>query len=184
MPEKCKKGEIWRIGYSRKTSKRGSIKVRGKCIKATSQTGKKTSIIGRQILKKQKKVHEQAREKFGTPVCRTGEIIREGYKTKKNVWVAPTCIKSDNPKQERLFYLEPDRLAKYGYANIESKSDTSRHNILREALSHGEKPLSVKRRLIALSALNKNTKPKLSRLLRSDAEWLSGTKEYKLERQK
>lgn len=198
MPTQCKKGEIWRDGYvhtvgkkgskksSKKTSKRSSNKVtvKGKCIKATSQTGEKTSVISREYLAERKKLHQLAREKFGTPKCKKGEIIKEGFKRKsksgKQVWVQPTCVpaKGKGVKQERLFYLEPGRLSKYGYDEIEGKSDLSRHIALKKAFQSGEKPLSVSRRLNALATLTKNTNPKLSRTFKEDSEWIKLTDEY------
>lgn len=176
MPTKCKKDEIWREGYVRKTSK-GSKRIKGTCIKATSQTGKKTSKEMRKKLSKRAKIHEKAKEKFEIPVCSKGEILREGFsrETKgKTIWVPPTCVPDTGKKGkgQQLFYLEPERLTKYGYDDIESKSDLARHRALSSAINNGEKPLSVMRRLIAIATMNKNTNPKLSELIRQDAEWL------------
>lgn len=202
MPTPCKKGEIWRVGYvrtvgkkgskknskrsSKKTSKRASKKVavKGKCIKATSQTGQKTSVLSREYLAERKQLHELAREKYGTPKCKKGEIIKEGYKRKsksgKQAWVKPTCVpaKGKGVKQERLFYIEPGRLSKYGYDDVEERSDLSRHTALKKAFQSGEKPLSVSRRLNALATLTKNTNPKLSRTFKEDSEWIKLTDEY------
>lgn len=194
MPTTCKKGEIWRSGYVRKASKKTSkkIPIRGKCIKATSQTGEKTSVLSRQYLKERKDVQELAREKFGVPKCKKGEIIREGYrrgsKSGKQVWVPPTCIESKGKvkgfKQERLFYIEPGRLSKYGYDELFAKSDAERHTALRKAFAAGEKPLSISRRLNALAIVTKNTNPKLSQKFKEDSEWVKFTDEYVQERLK
>ena len=192
MPTSCKKGEIWRVGYvrtngrknskkppkkqSKKTSKK--VMVKGKCIKATSQSGEKTSVVTREYLAERKELHKLAREKFGVPVCAKNEIVREGYrresKTGKQVWVTPTCIdkKGKGQKREQLIYIEPGRLSKYGYTGIENKSDISRHVALRKALQSGEKQLSVSRRLNALATFTKNTNPKLSRTFKEDSEWI------------
>lgn len=202
MPTPCKKGEIWRVGYirtvgkkgskrnSKKTSKKNSkhaskkVAVKGKCIKATSQTGEKTSIISREYLEERKQLHKLAREKFGTPECAKGEIVKEGYRRKsksgKQVWVQPTCVtsKGKGVKQERLFYVEPGRLSKYGYDELEGKSDLSRHKALKKAFQSGEKPLSVSRRLNALATLTKNTNPKLSHTFKEDSKWIKFTDEY------
>ena len=48
----------------------------------------------------------------------------------------------------------------------------------KQALEKGEKPLSVMRRLTALSTLSKNTNPKIADVFKDDAEWIKGTKEY------
>lgn len=179
MKHNCGKNEIWRTGYSRKGSKKGSkkISVKGACIKSTSQTGEKTSVIMKKRLSKKNKEYKIAREKFGVPRCDKGEIIKEGYKKKskrgKSIWVAPTCVKSINTsKPERTIYIEPHRLSKYGYESLEMKSERERHDALNEAVKSGEKPLSVARRLTALSTLTKNTKPRMSRILKSDSAWL------------
>lgn len=185
MHETCPKGEIWRTGYkrlSKKSSKKTSVK--GKCISATSQTGKKTSITARHKLSKLKEEHKKSSKKFGVPKCKSGEIVRDGYrrtsKTGKTVLVKPVCVKDvgKKGKQERLFYIEPERLSKYGYDSLESRSIDARHHALKDALASGEKPLSVYRRLIALSTLTKNTNPKLSEIIHDDAGWIQTTKEY------
>ena len=198
MPTKCQKGEIWRVGYVRSTGKKTSKKnskrnskrsskktiVPGKCIKATSQSGEKTSVQTREYLAERKQQHLLAREKFGTPKCAKGEIIREGYKrtskTGKQVWVQPTCTEArgKGTKQERLFYIEPGRLSKYGYGDVEGRTDLSRHTALKKAMQSGEKPLSVSRRLNALATLTKNTNPKLSQVFKEDSEWIKLTDEY------
>jgi len=180
MPKTCQKGEIWRVGYVRKSSKKGSKKVMvpGKCIKATSQTGEKTSVIMRQMLKEKEKIHELAREKMGTPKCKKGEIIREGYrrtsKSGKKILVAPTCVKDIGKagKQKQIFLIEPGRLSKYGYDDVAERSDLARHKALTTAVESGEKPLSVSRRLNALATLTKNTNPKISMRFKQDSEWI------------
>lgn len=191
MPQSCPKGEIWRVGYVRsvgkkksKKSKKGSksgmkrIVVEGSCIRSTSQTGEKTSVLSRQILDEKEKIHQVARSKFGTPKCTRGEIVREGFKRKsksgKQVWVAPVCVKDTGKagKQKRLFYLEPGRLGKYGYDDVAERSDLARHTALKAAVEAGEKPLSVSRRLNALATLTKNTNPKLSKKFKQDSEWI------------
>jgi len=198
MPRPCKKGEIWRVGHVRKISKKNikrnskkdsKIHVRGKCIKATSQTGQKTSDVTRQILKEKDTIHKLAREKFGTPICDTGEVVREGsYRTSqsgKKIWTSPTCIPDVGRigKSKQIIYVEPERLSKYGYENIVERSDLSRHKSLMKAMREGEKPLSVSRRLNALATLTRNTNSNLSRKLKEDSEWIKLTDEYKLSRQ-
>lgn len=159
-------------------SKKGSKKVyvASKCIKATSQSGQKMAPIVKEILREKKLVHSIARKKFGTPKCKKGEIIKEGYKkSKTGKWVKPVCIESRTgnlQKREQLFYLEPHRLSKYGYDELIEKPDTQRHAALKVAVTAGEKPLSVSRRLNALSILTKNTNPKLSQKFKEDSEWI------------
>lgn len=195
----CKKGEIWRVGYTRKTSKKKSKKskkgikkvhVVGKCIKATSQTGEKTSVITRQYLDERKRLQKLAREKFGTPKCKKDELVKEGYlrksKSGSKKWIKPTCVPARGriTKRDRTIYIEPGRLSKYGYDDVEQISDLARHKALKLAMKRGEKPLSVSRRLNALATLTKNTNPKLSGLFKDDSEWIKRTPDYKEERSK
>lgn len=187
MSPTCKNEEIWRVAYSKTSGKSGSkkhVSVKGKCIKATSQTGKKTSLETKRHLSKRKKIHEIAREKFGTPECAKGEVIREGYNRKtmagNEIWVQPTCIKDvgKTGKQESIFYIKPGRLSKYGYENISEKSELARHRALKDAMRSGEKPLSLSRRLNALATLTKNTNTTLSHAFKADSDWIKTTKEY------
>lgn len=182
MRDPCPKGMIWRVGY-KKSSKKTSVK--GKCINATSQTGKKTSIEMRHKLEKIKKNQALARERFGTPKCKPGYIVREGYKrtskSGKTVVVKPVCVKDvgKKGKQERLFYVEPGRLSTFGYDDLMNRSQTERRNALRKAFTMGEEELSVERRLVALATFNKNTNPKLAGILKSDADWISVIRQKK-----
>lgn len=190
----CNKGEIWRVGYSRRTSKKGSkkksVRVKGKCIKATSQTGEKTTEVVKKRLNEKKRQHKIAREMFGVPKCKNGEIVREGYtrksKTGKKIFIKPTCVPDVGllGKSSKTIYIEPDRLSKYGYSNIEQKSASVRHKALKQAMSSGEKQLSVSRRLNALSTLTRNINPKLSQLFKEDSEWIKQTDEYKTQHSK
>jgi hypothetical protein len=49
---------------------------------------------------------------------------------------------------------------------------TNRHKALTKGISQGEKPLSVMRRLIAISTLTKRTLPRASRIYKQDAMWI------------
>lgn len=178
----CSAGKIWRVPYkraSKKSSKKVSVK--GKCIPASSQTGKKTSLVVKKKLSKLARTQSTVNKKFKTPKCKKGEIVRTGYKrhskSGKSVVVPPTCIKDlGKPgKVARNIYIEPDRLGKYGYNDLLSRSDQERHRALEDAVASGEKPLSVFRRLIALSTLTRNTNPELSNIMRSDATWVQAT---------
>ena len=205
MPSKssCKKGYIKRKGYTRKVGDK-TVKVPAKCIRATSQSGEKTSDIQKLEMKKLDKMHDKAREKFGTPKCAPGEIVREGYHrssfkrssykrsdgTKiaavdvKPTWVPPTCVPAKGNaavtgrKGKKLFIMEKDDLSKYGYHDVANTPDVKRHNALKKALED-IKPLPLFRKLVALSTLTKNTNPELSNTFRADAEWVKTTGAYK-----
>lgn len=148
-----------------------------------SQSGKKRVDIDRAIIKRLGKIHATMRKKFGTPSCKRGEIVREGYIRKsgksgsrtRTRQVAPGCIKDIglSKKGKQLFVLSKGTLTQYGYHTDLSEKD--RHIALRRALTH-IKPLSVYRKLNALYVLNKN-RP-LGSLYRADAEWVKTTHEY------
>lgn len=92
----CKHGTIIRNGYKRQGYTRKayhredgtlvhkthvhSARVPPVCIRATSQSGRKTSIYQRKILGQKKRIHTLAKKKFGTHRCHSGYILREGYK--------------------------------------------------------------------------------------------------------
>lgn len=187
----CKKGEISRKEYKR-TSKSGkTVTVKRKCIKATSQTGVKMAPIIRKKLSKKRMSHKIAREKFGEIECPKGQIMKEGYHRKsyvkrdskkiKGSWVAPSCIqdKGNKGKQEQKIYVERERLGKYGYGDVVNTPASIRQKSLKKAIDSGEKPLSVMRRLNALSTLNKNVNPQLADELKRDANWIKQMPEYK-----
>lgn len=180
MSKKCSKGKIYRVGY---VTKKGSkkVKVKGACIRATSQSGRKTSKDVKKHFMEREKVYKKASKKFGIPKCKKGSIKREGYQKKSGVWVKPTCIKDvgKKGKLKRTIYIEPNRLGKYGYDDVINMSLVARHKALQSALDSGEKPLSIMRRLVALSTLTKNTNPKTSDIFYNDANWIKRTQEYK-----
>jgi hypothetical protein len=74
--------------------------------------------------------------------------------------------------------LRKDILGKYGYKDVKKTSKQKRHIALHKAINE-EKPLSVYRRLVALSTLNKYKDPTLHDKFRDDAEWIKTQKEYK-----
>ena len=66
--------------------------------------------------------------------------------------------------------LKGGMLTKYGYHPVEAM--TNRHKALSKGISQGEKPLSVMRRLVAISTLTKRTLPRASRIYKQDAMWV------------
>jgi len=66
--------------------------------------------------------------------------------------------------------LKGGMLTKYGYHPVEAM--TNRHKALSKGISKGEKPLSVMRRLVAISTLTKRTLPRASRIYKADAMWI------------
>ena len=74
--------------------------------------------------------------------------------------------------------LRKDILGKYGYKEVKKSSKVKRHKALHKAINK-EQPLSVYRRLVALSTLNKYKDPALHDKFKDDAEWIKTQKEYK-----
>ena len=131
----------------------------------------------KEIINKLARIHLQMRKRFGTPKCKKGEIIREGFiKThkKQEIEVPPTCIKDrgSRGKGKRLFVLNKGVLSCVGYNTKKTKID--RHKSLTKAI-YRDGPLSVYKKLIVLSTLNKNTNLKLSKLYHEDAVWVKKT---------
>ena len=131
------------------------------------------------------------RKLFGTPRCKKGEVIREGYTRKafvkksgariKSSKVGPGCIKATGLSKQRgtkgkqLFVLEKGTLTTYGYhANL---TEEERHTALHKALAN-IKPLSLYRKLNALYVLNKNKSPIIASTYRADAAWVQTTPAY------
>ena len=199
MSVSCVRGEILRSGYITKNG----IKVPSKCITAQSNSGEKTKDKISKYLKEKEQIYEQARKKFSkesSKKCSKGYIKREGYKvtshkrksnsknsknsknmTVKGHWVKPECIKSQTGKSEKgkklIIIIEKDILGKYGYKDIKSLSKSDRHKSLSKAIKDN-KPLSIYRRIKALSTLNKNKDHELYKILEDDALWIKTQQEY------
>ena len=186
----CKKGTIFRKAYTRHLNNK-PIHISSSCIKAQSQLGTKRSTRDSAIIKKRMMIHKTIRKQFGSPNCKKGQVVREGYTRKayvrksgshvKSSKVGPGCIKATGLSRKRgtkgkqLFVLEKGTLTKYGYhANL---SETERHTALTKAMKE-TKPLSVYRKLNAVYVLNKNKNPSLANTYRKDADWLQKTQEY------
>jgi len=181
MNKNCPKGFIMRSKYK---TKKGTL-VPEKCIKAQSNSGEKTSVKVEEYLKEKEKMYKEANKKFpkeASKKCKRGYIKREGYKVTKNInektidyWVEPKCIKSQVNRSTKgskdIVILEKDALKKFGYSDIVNKSFEERKKSLKKALLK-IKALSVYRRLIAISTLNKNKNPKLYKKLQEDIKWL------------
>jgi hypothetical protein len=190
----CVRGQILRKGYTTVTGK----KVNSSCINATSASGKKTSDELKKYIKSKDSMHRAASKKFSkesAKKCAPGYIKRAGYKvgshkshsksgkktSVKSRWVAPACIKSQASKSstgsKAIVIMERDVLAKYGYDKIKGLSPKERKSALKNAIRE-IKPLSVYRRLVALSTLNKNRDVDLYKILKEDAEWIKSQVEY------
>ncbi len=143
-----------------------------------------------QIMKKLAKSHSESLKRFGRPKCKSGQILRAGFRRKsytkksgtrvKGGLVAPKCIKSrtGRPHGQQLFVLEKGSLATSGYKNVENLGAADRHRALKKACKKMG-ALSVYRMLMAVALVNRNVNPKLSKVFMKDAEWIKTTPEYK-----
>jgi hypothetical protein len=186
--KKCPAGKIYRVEYSRQNSNGSSVVVKGNCIRATSNSGKKTSITNNKNIAAKKRRQSRTSRK-----CPKGEISRISYRKKSftnkfgthvsSAKVPSTCIKAvgqskiTGHKGEPLFVLEKGVLSKYGYSHIASMSMSNRHKAIDKALKD-IKPLSLYRRLNALYVLNKDKDPILAKLFRNDANYVKKTEKY------
>lgn len=197
MKLKCKTGKIYRKGYTKRL-KNKKIYVPPNCIKAQSQFGEKRTNYDKILLGAKTKTHKIINRMFGTPKCKRGYMVRNGYikdgftvksytrkngtkvkkhKVKQSI-VPATCIKSTGQtkkKGNQLFILNTGDLTKYGYHSRKTKEE--RHKSLIRALRH-IKPLSLFRKLNVLYVLNKNKNPKLANKFKNDADWVKTTKQY------
>lgn len=135
------------------------------------------------IRAQQRKSHELARKKYGTPKCGPGQIVRDGYVRKayskkgkriSKTIVKPVCIKDLGKPGKGPALIGPMKhgtLGKYGYVDIVHKSADTRHKALKKAVSaYGW--LSVFRKLNAVAVLTKTTNPRLSRTFHADRDWV------------
>jgi len=63
-------------------------------------------------------------------------------------------------------------LAVFGYKDVATKSKYARHRALSRAIKAGEPALGLFRRLNALMIFFKNSKPRLSKIFKSDRDWV------------
>jgi hypothetical protein len=156
--KKCPLGEIYRKPYSRKLSRSDNIKkVKGSCIKTTSQTVKKVSDSMKLIMEKKNINNEKINRLYGDQKCKNEEIEKSGYLrreyTKKNgskvsgALVGPSCIKRITGSKKGL--------KKFGYTNIKTLSTQKRQN----ALARPSRK-SLKRNLINVSRRTNKSKVK------------------------
>jgi hypothetical protein len=63
-------------------------------------------------------------------------------------------------------------LSRHGYVDVKSMTKLARHRALGRVIKNGEPPLGLFRRLNVLMILFKNKDPKLSKLFKSDRDWV------------
>ena len=63
-------------------------------------------------------------------------------------------------------------LSAHGYVDVRQKSKLARHRALARVVRAGEPPLGLFRRLNVLMILFKRSHPKLSKIFKSDRDWV------------
>lgn len=193
---KCPAGQILRKGY---TAKRGSknVRVPAGCIKSVSASGSKRSTKDKAILNKRAKIQKSVSKKYGDVKCGPGKIERAGFTrraynrraytrkdgtkvhaaTIRKSVTKPVCIKDvgnvgKGPKLQLV--LEKGVLKKAGYSNVKSMNSRDRHHALDVAERQIGNPLSLYRKLVIVSTMNKNKDPELAHIFKQDANWVKG----------
>lgn len=200
----CPSGHVLRESYH---SKSGKL-VKARCIRKTglmpgkasekaqirrSKSDARATMAVRMSLKAGIKVPKR---------CPKGMTLRAGYTRKSYTrkpgshihsgLVVPACItrrgKSDSRKS-RVISLDPEDhyLSEFGYHDLEHKPREARHDALHKLIAHFE-PIKGKmatwnyviRALNARYILNRNTNPKVARIMKTDQRAIS--KLYKKEK--
>jgi len=63
-------------------------------------------------------------------------------------------------------------LAGFGYKDVKTLTELARHRALSRAIRAGEPPLGLFRRLNALMIFFKRSNPRLSKIFKSDRDWV------------
>jgi len=67
------------------------------------------------------------------------------------------------------------KLSEHGYYDVRDKSELARHRALGKVIRAGEPPLGLFRRLNVLMILFRYSDPKLSKIFKSDRNWVKST---------
>lgn len=195
----CSNNQILRKGYYRKPYYRSDgvyvqgTKVDPVCITDLGEKGKRGP-KDKAIIQKRERSQKRVNKKYDEPKCKQGEIVksgyekgvykRKGYYRADGTWVrpttvarsevGPTCVKDKGNKgkgNKLPVVLKKDVLKKYGYENVNEMTELSRHRALSRAVKDLDN-LSLYRRLVYISTLNKNTNPSVSKKIKDDANWI------------
>lgn len=151
---KCPAGEVERAGYTRRAYERrpynrtNGIHVNGAYVKP--------SMIPPVCIKE----HSNSRGEYG------------GSNQSKNPKRSNMSSKSTKKKIKIPVVLKKGSLKKYGYDKVKRLSLQNRHKALRTAVEDTDNPLSIFRKLIVISTMEKNTDPEASRIFHNDAYWV------------
>lgn len=111
----------------------------------------------------------------GQGPCPDGYILRKGYTDSRGRKYKPTCIKDrGNPGKGPVKIPPPKKgkLSQYGYENVKGLTIKERRKAIDKAMKN-HNHTTIVRDLHAIATLNKNTNPRLSKMIRNDAQWAS-----------
>ena len=193
---RCPEGYILRDSY---TTKNGTY-VPARCIKARSLSGEKAKLrVRRQIEVENKaardalKLAENMCNEEGCVIptsCPKGQILRNAYVRKpyvredgtkvKGRVVPPSCITNRGAKGKGERKIVLDAHIGHGYEDVIDKTENQRHRALLRAFRDLEKIEGAQNaygtlihQLVARANLGIRTTPKISKVFREDADWLS-----------
>lgn len=184
----CKKGYIIRKSYIRKTPSGKIVKVKANCIKSRSILGVKRSVINKIVEKaisRSEKYAARKTKKRSSKRCPKGMILRSAYIRKsyvkkdgthvKKTVVPAECIpakglsiKRGTKGKKLIGPMISGALGQFGYhADLPIEE---RHKALKKAIKKYS-ALSVGKKLNAVYVLNRNTNPKIAKILKKDSIW-------------
>jgi hypothetical protein len=152
-----------------------------------TESGKKSDDL-KKYIQSRELTHKQVNKRFskeGEYIMKTGYKVQSKNKSKPTL-VKPSRIKSKTSKTSKsekgkgkqlIVIMEKDVLDKYGYSDVKTLSLVERRKALKKAIKDN-KPLSIYRRLVAISTLNKNKDLDLYLIFKTDAEWIKTQPEY------
>jgi hypothetical protein len=104
-----------------------------------------------------------------------GFIRRSAYTTRKGVYVPSHMVRNMGRRGKSPHLIGPLKsgsLSKFGYKSVSSKTMLSRHRALGSAMRSGVRPITIFRKLGAVSTLTKRTAPSASRVFKADQRWV------------
>lgn len=193
----CPSGHIIRESYR---SKSGKV-VHARCIRKTGVFRGKASnkaAMRRTKAAESAKMAARMSHKAGLHVptrCPPGMTLRAGYTrhsyTRKSgtrvhhALAAPACItrRGKSGRKTKIFAIDPKvdhHLSDFGYSDVINKSQSERHECLHKLIAHLEKQHGqmaawnyVIRALNYRALVNRNTNPKVSRIMKADQRAIS-----------
>jgi hypothetical protein len=189
-----KKGHVWRKAHTRTLRNGKTIKVPGQWVKSVRTAHYKWA--KKQVEKKKKEGRIVAKERFKTPKCKKGEIVRKGYVRKaytktlpngktiriKRTVVAPVCVKDVGlpgkgarvvkGKKQAIGPVRKGALGVFGYSM--DKSAEMRRKALKKAVKEYGRT-AVLRKVNAIVVWNKYKAPTTSKKATADVNWIKKT---------